>query len=68
MHNGIYGISFPKQSETQKLVMVNKIVDIYILLFFRSRLRSLAVLLDKYLLIDAFLFYKIVCCLCIIFS
>ena len=63
MHNGIYDISFPKQSETQKLVMVNKIVDIYILLFFRSRLRSLAVLLDKCLLIDVFLFYKIVCCL-----
>ena len=56
VHNGTYDIAFPKQSETQNLVMVNKILDIYILLYFRGRLRSLAVLLDKCLLTDVFLF------------
>ena len=61
MHNKIYDIVFPKQSETQNLVMVNKIFDIYFLLYFRGRLRSLAVLLDKYLLVDVFLVYKIIC-------
>ena len=63
MHNEIYDIAFPKQSETLNLAMVNKILDIYILLYFRGRLRSLAVLLDKCLLTDVFLFYKMVCCL-----
>ena len=63
MHNGIYDIAFPKQSETQNLVVVSKILDIYILLYFRGRLRSLAGLLGKCLPIDVFVFYKIVCCL-----
>ena len=63
MHNGKYDIAFPKQSQTQNLVMVNKILDIYILLYFRGRLRSLAVLLDKCLLTDVFLFYKIISCI-----
>ena len=31
MDYGKYEIAFPKQSETQNLVMVNKILDIYIL-------------------------------------
>ena len=44
VHNGIYDIAFPKQSETQNLMMVNKILDIYILLYFRGRSRSLVVL------------------------
>ena len=60
MHNGKCDIAFPKQSESNILVMVNKILDIFILLYFRGRLRSLAVLLDKCLLTDAFLFYKII--------
>ena len=60
MHNGKYDIAFPKQSETQNLVMVNKMLDTYI----RGRFkRSLAVLLDKCLLSDVFLFYKIICCI-----
>ena len=63
MYNGKYDIAFPKQSETQNLVMVNKNFDIYILLYFRGRLRTLAVLLDKCLLTDVFLFYKIICCI-----
>ena len=50
IYNGMYDIVFSKQSETQNLVMVNKILDIYFLLYFRS----LAVLLDKCLLIDVF--------------
>ena len=53
-----YMTSLPKQSETQNLVMVNKLLDIYILLYFRGRLRSLAALLDKCLLIDVFYFIK----------
>ena len=65
MHNGKYDIAFPIQSETQNLVMVNKILEISILLYFRGRLRSLAVLLDQGLLTDVFLFlfYKIICCI-----
>ena len=68
MHNEKYDIAFPKQSETQNLVMV-KIFDIYILLYFCGSLRSLAVLLDKCLRTNVFLFYKIICCIqCHIFS
>ena len=63
IHNGIYDIAFPKQPETQNIVMVNKLLDIYSLLYFRGSLRSLAALLDRCLLIDVLLFYKIVCCL-----
>ena len=63
MHNGKCDIAFPKQSESKILVMVNKILDIYILLYFRGRLRSLAVLLDKCLLTDVFLFYKNIYCI-----
>ena len=37
MHNGKYDTAFPKKSETQNLVMVNKIFDIYIMLYFRGR-------------------------------
>ena len=44
MHSEIYDVAFPKQSETQNLMMVNKSLDIYVLLYFRGRLRSLAVL------------------------
>ena len=51
MHNGKYDIAFPEPSETQNLVMINKMLDIYILLYFCGRLRSLAILLDKCLLI-----------------
>ena len=68
IHNGIYDIAFPNQSETQNLVTVSKILDIYSLLYFRGSLRSLAALLDKCLLIDVFLFYKIFVALCVIFS
>ena len=60
MHNGKYDIAFPKQSESKILVMVKKKFDIYILLYFRGRLRSLAFLLDKCLLTDVFLLYKII--------
>ena len=38
--------------------MINNILDFYILLYLRGRLRSLAVLLDKCLLINLFFFIK----------
>ena len=59
MYNEIYYITFPKQSEIQNL---ENFGHLYFAIFPRF-LRSLAVLLDKCLLTDVFLFYKIVCCL-----
>ena len=47
MSNGIKDTAFLNESETRNVVMVNKILDIYILPCCRSRVRSLAVLLHK---------------------
>ena len=55
MSNGINDIAFLKESETRNLVRVNKILDsYYILPYFRSRVRSLAVFPVKSLLVDVF--------------
>ena len=56
MSNGIKDTAFLKETEIRNLVIVNNLFDIYILPYFFSRIRSLAVLLDKSLLMDVFFF------------